>query len=123
MIPNLPSYIPIIFAFTTIVTVSLFSKAANTSKRVLFILALCLIIQSVVSLTGVYTITNHLPPRFVLTIWPPLIFIILLFILRRGRKFLDSLNPEMLSYLHTIRIPVEIVLFWLFLQKQIPELM
>ncbi|MFI5134841.1 MAG: hypothetical protein ACHQD9_03205, partial [Chitinophagales bacterium] len=36
---------------------------------------------------------------------------------------LDGLDGKILTYLHTIRIPVEIVLYLLFLHKQIPQLM
>lgn len=36
---------------------------------------------------------------------------------------MDQLNIKTLTLLHTIRIPVELVLFWLFMHKAIPELM
>jgi hypothetical protein len=35
----------------------------------------------------------------------------------------DQLNLKVLTILHIIRTPVEIVLFWLFVNKGIPELM
>lgn len=54
---------------------------------------------------------------------PPLVFIAVLFSTNKGRIFIDSLNIKYLTILYTIRIPVEIVLFWLFLHKTIPQLM
>ena len=54
---------------------------------------------------------------------PPLIFIILLFVTRRGQRWIDSLDIRLLTILHAIRIPVEVVLLWLFLQKAVPEIM
>ncbi|HEX4849485.1 MAG TPA: hypothetical protein VFV08_01700, partial [Puia sp.] len=51
----------------------------------------------------------------------PLITIVLLLIKRRG--FTDRLSIEALTYLHTVRIPVELLLYWLFLSKQVPQLM
>jgi hypothetical protein len=49
--------------------------------------------------------------------------VVFLFLLPRGRAFINGWNARWLTYLHLVRIPVEIVLFWLFLQKQVPQLM
>ena len=87
------------------------------------ILLVWLFIQALVALTGFYQDTSVLPPRFLLAIGPPLVLIALLFLTRRGRQFIESLNLETLTLLHIIRVPVEIVLFWLFLHKGIPEVM
>ena len=36
---------------------------------------------------------------------------------------MDNLDLKILTILHVIRIPVEVVLFWLFIHKGVPELM
>jgi hypothetical protein len=54
---------------------------------------------------------------------PPLGTIAILFSTKNGRKFIDSLPLQTLTWLHTIRVPVEIVLFLLFVHKAIPQLM
>ena len=46
--------------------------------------------------------------------------ILTLFITTGGRNFIDTLNTGQLTLLHTIRIGVEIVLFYLFVAKTIP---
>ncbi|MGB0850915.1 MAG: hypothetical protein ACPGTP_06695 [Bacteroidia bacterium] len=46
-----------------------------------------------------------------------------LFLTEKGRLFIDSLDVQTLTLLHTVRIPVEICLLWLSIQKLIPELM
>ena len=120
---SLPTYISLVFVVTTILTVGLFYKATNNSKPTLVILLAWLTIQTVIGLTGFYTVTNTIPPRFLLLILPPLVFIILLFATVKGRQYLDSLNVKTLTILHIIRIPVEVVLFWLFLNKAVPKLM
>lgn len=84
---------------------------------------LWLAIQGLVGFLGFYKITDTTPPRFVLLIGPAFLFIILLFLTNKGRSYLDSLNYEWLTWLHMIRIPVEIVLFWLFLDRMLPESM
>jgi hypothetical protein len=54
---------------------------------------------------------------------PAILLLVILFTTKKGRLFIDSLPLEKLTYLHVIRIPVEMVLYWLFLSKAIPELM
>ncbi|HKH60145.1 MAG TPA: hypothetical protein VKA49_04905 [Flavitalea sp.] len=120
---TIPLYVSVILALTTVLTGWLFYKASRYSKTVLIILLAWLFIQAVVGLTGFYQDTSVLPPRFLLAIGPPMLLIVLLFLTRRGRQFIDSLNLETLTFLHIIRIPVEIVLYFLFLHKGIPEVM
>lgn len=119
---NLPIYISIVFCLTTILTVGLFYKATNNSKTTLAILLIWLIIQALIGFSGFYTATDTLPLRFLLLLLPPLLFIIGLFTTSNGRQFIDSLDTKKLIILHTVRIPVEIVLFWLFINKTVPEL-
>jgi hypothetical protein len=64
-----------------------------------------------------------LPPRFALLVAPPVITIILIFITKRGRAFIDMLSLEYLTWLHIVRIPVELTLYGLFTYKAVPELM
>lgn len=120
---NLPVYISAVFVFTTFLTVWFFYKAARQSKRVLLIISGFLVLQMLVALTGFFTVTYTVPPRFLALVGPPMLLIISLFATRRGRKFIDTLEPEFLTLLQAVRIPVELVLFWLFLYKSVPELM
>ncbi len=120
---NLPFYIPLIFGLTTILTVIFFYKASNYSKATLLILLSWLTIQALVGLSGFYKVTDTIPPRFLLLILPPLLLIIGLFSTSKGRQFVDRLDGKTLTILHVVRIPVEIVLFWLFVNQTIPELM
>jgi hypothetical protein len=120
---NLPAYISIVFGLTTILTVVAFYKATNKSKATLIILLTWLVLQTFIGLSGFYTVTDSIPPRFMLLVLPPMLFIIGLFATKKGRQYIDGLDAKTLTILHTIRIPVEIVLFWLFINKSVPELM
>lgn len=120
---NLPLYISLIFGLTTLLTVFIFFKATNNSVITLVILLAWLALQGFLSVTGFYTVTSGLPPRFILLGLPALIFIISLFTTTKGRKYIDNLNIKTLTILHIIRIPVEIVLFLLFINKVVPKLM
>lgn len=123
MISNLPFYINLVFIGTTLLTVFLFYRSTRRSVTSLVIIGSWLLIQALLSYTGFYTVTDTVPPRFVLLALPALLFIVLLFVTRSGKGFLNSLDIKMLTLLHIVRIPVEICLYWLFLHKSIPQLM
>ena len=120
---NLPAYVKVVFALTTLLTVYLFYKSTRQSTLTVIILLSWLMLQSLIGLSGFYTVTDTIPPRFPLLIGPPILVIIALFISSAGKRYLDRLDLKGLTLLHTIRIPVEIVLFWLFTYKSVPELM
>jgi len=134
MIENLPTYISLTFEVTTFATLLLFiwtiknSGSEQTRKKTapVFIgLVIWLAIQAVLTLKNIYrNETNTLPPKIMLLgILPAILTITLLFLTSKGRQFIDSLPLKNLAYLNIVRIPVEIVLFWLFLNKAVPELM
>ncbi|MEC5142422.1 hypothetical protein [Chitinophaga sp. 212800010-3] len=116
---TLPFYVYAIFDLTVIAAIGLFYKAANYSKPFLMIISLWIIFQSILGLNDFYKI-NTAPPRFLLLTLPPLLFLLISLIIPVGRRFIDNLNIRTLTVLHTVRIPVEIVLYWLFLNKAIP---
>ncbi len=58
-----------------------------------------------------------MPPRIMLFgLFPTLILIIVPFFTPKGKAFIDQINLKILTYFHTIRIPVEIVLVLLYHQ-------
>ncbi len=79
--------------------------------------------QLVVALTGFYLLTNTLPPHFLLAAGPPILVIAGLFATSTGKRFLDTMDLKWCVLFHSIRILVEINLYWLFLYKQVPALM
>ncbi|MEM9723212.1 MAG: hypothetical protein AAGA10_28345, partial [Bacteroidota bacterium] len=85
---------------------------------------LWMVLQAILSNQGFYSESlDAVPPRFPLVLGPPLLVIIGVFFTKSGQNFLNSLSLSTLTYLHTIRIPVELILFALFTYKAIPELM
>lgn len=134
MIDNLPKYILVTFGLTTVATLLLFiwtirnSNSETTQKKAIPIfigLTIWLITQTVLTFKNLYnTDTNSFPPKIILVgILPIFSTVILLFATSKGRQFIDSLPLKNLTYLNIVRIPVELVLFWLFLHKAIPKLM
>lgn len=132
--PLLPAYITAIFVFTTLLTfigciwiVHGASNAATRSKLYKIALGLWvwITVQAFLAMKGLYhAYPDAMPPKIVLLgILPALLAIATLFASRTGRQFLDGLPLQQITYLHTIRIPVEICLYALFLHGTLPKLM
>lgn len=126
---DLPYYIPLFFILITIITFWLFIGAArkNNSDKTILIISIILIswlaLQSFLAKINFYLVTDSIPPRFILIVGAPLLLILILFITRAGKRFIDSLSLKVLTILHVVRIFVEIILFLLFLYKYVPKLM
>ncbi len=120
---TLPVYVYLVFIITFLTTIIAFSSATLKPRITLILIMIWAITQSVLSLTGFYLQFNAIPPRFPLLIIVPAISILLLFINPKGRNFIDGINIKTLCLMNTIRIPVEVVLYWLALHKAIPWLM
>ena len=120
---NLPFLLSALFIALTFISIFYLYLASSKSVSVLVILIAWILVQSIIVLSGFYTITQSLPPRFVLLIVPPLLTILLLFVSKKGRPFIDALDLKTLTLFHWIRIPVELGLYWLCIYKTIPVLM
>ena len=75
---NLPVYIKVVFVLTTFLTIFLFYRATEKSTLTLGILFIWLAFQSFMGVSGFYTETKTIPPRFLLLIGPPLLLIIVI---------------------------------------------
>ena len=120
---NLPVYISILFVIITIATAWWFYKASDSNKKMLLLIVCWLIIQGVLAQTGFYTITDTMPPRFLLTLGPLLVFIIVLFTTHKGKEQVNRFDAGKLTLIHLVRIPVELTLLLLFLNGAIPGIM
>lgn len=130
MIENLPFYVPATFILTTFLTVGIFLYAikrgaftSTTTKILTFLIPFWLFFQAVLSIGGFYEKTDAMPPRIpVFAVFPFFVTIILLFVFSR-KDFIERLPLKTLTILHVIRIPVELVLLWLYQGDLIPQLM
>lgn len=120
---SLPLYIPAVFILTTLATLWLLYRASNKSTSLITVAVIWLTIQTVIALSGLYTNTQAMPPRFIFLVLPPLMVIAILCTTRKGCVFIGRWNLRWATWLHIVRIPVELVLLWLFLYKQVPQLM
>ncbi len=81
------------------------------------------LIHSILSLNGFFSDFEAMPPRIFLFVGIGLLVIFGMFATSRSRAFLARMPITTLTYIHLIRVPVEIVLWWLFLSKMVPESM
>lgn len=130
MTENLPQYISIVFILTTFLTVGfLFYALKQTvydtipAKIVLFLVPFWLFFQSILSLGSFYANTSTVPPRLpIFAVLPAVLLIIALFIFAR-KSFIEPLPLKILTLLNVVRIPVELVLYWLSEHKMVPKIM
>lgn len=130
MIEQLPLYVPVVFILTTLLTVWIFLSAIRRSRKenlpaklLLFLIPFWIVIQAILGVGKFYQNTDGVPPRVIaFGVLPSLLLIAVYFIFFR-KDFVERLPLETLTLLHIIRIPVEIVLFWLFQNGQIPQIM
>ncbi len=120
---NLPLAVYAGFVFTTGLTLFFLYKASRYSKVVLLISFTWLGLQAALGLSKFYTVAGGLPPRFALALFPPLVFMIILSVTKKGRAFIAGFNTKWLTLLHVVRLPVEAALLWLALHKYVPQLM
>jgi hypothetical protein len=113
----------VFFILIALLTVWQFYKASHQSKLSLSITLLIAILQLLLGEINFYENENSIPPRFLLLILPAIVIIFLLFLTKKGNRFLDSLNIKQLAILHTVRVPVELVLYFLYIAKTIPQIM
>ncbi len=120
---NLSSGVFALFILTVGLTIWLFFRATHYAKIPMILVLFLTVVQSILGLSTFYLDSKALPPRFVFLIMPSFIMIVIALLLPSLKKFIDSMSLERLTILHTIRIPVEIVLYYLFLASLIPKSM
>lgn len=123
MIEELPNWIEILFVLTCVITLVLFHYANGKPWLLTIAIVVWSIIQSVLAYSGFYLETDKIPPRFALVLIPLTLFLILGLTPKALSWMHKTRNTKISTLLHTIRVPVEIVLLYLFIHKMIPELM
>ncbi len=130
MTDHLPGYISIVFVLTTFLTIgflffAILQTAIQTTpaKILIGLISFWLFFTASAAIAGFYTNSTTMPPRvFLFGVFPSLIVIAIYFIFFR-KSFIEKLPLKTLTLLSIIRIPVELVIFWLYQTGQMPEVM
>lgn len=120
---NLPIYVSLLFDLTVAVTIYLFYRATHASKTFLVIVIGWVAIQALLGLSGFYYLSKDVPPKLPLLVGPPTVLIIILFLIKKGRSFIDKLSIANLTLVHSVALLVETVLYVLFVYKYVPKAM
>ena len=123
MLSGLPSYVSIIFLLTVALTGILLLSSTKNKAIVAMVILAWLTLTGLLAWKGFYTDTHSMPPRLSFAVVPVIVFILVLLITKKGRTFCNSLDLRILTLLHVVRIPVELVLYWLAAHKAVPDLM
>lgn len=109
----------IAFILITIVSVLLFYLVTNRSRLVLIFFTAWSGVVSLLSYLGFYLKLDVFPPRIILILIPVTLYVIYFY-----RKI--QISPAKIPYLlaiHGLRLPVELVLYSLFILGQVPVVM
>lgn len=123
MITNLPFYINIIFLLAIIYALIVFYFATNKNLKIIICLMSWGIFQSTLSFLGFYENTMTVPPRFLLMVIPMFMIVFTSWFSRKIKIELGNFDLKLITYLHLVRVPVEVVLYYLFTSEYVPELM
>lgn len=113
----------IIFILTTVLAIWMLFKASGNKALFLFIPLLLASLQALGAKMGLFHNPSQTPPLILFVPLTSILCIVMLFVFPSGRKMLSAISLKQLTALHVVRIPVELVLYMLFLDKQVPELM
>jgi hypothetical protein len=122
-------YVTAVFVLTTLLTIWFVFRSfrrvrsdAAARNLITFVIPFWMILTAFLAIGGFYSEFQYIPPRVaVFGVLPGLIFVATLFVF--FRPFLERLSIRVLTFLHIVRIPVELVLFWLFQAGLVPQIM
>ena len=123
MITQLPSWIEVFFIAACVYAMVIFFMTNNKPKKLMGLIIGLAFVQSMIAYNGFYLNTEAMPPRLLLMLAPSMALIIYGLMPKQLAWMKENRNSKMSSFIHLVRIPVEIILFLLFTYKMIPELM
>lgn len=119
---EISTWIAILFIFTTLVTLLCFYQIHKSGKQLVGIF-IWMSVVGILGYLGFYRVQNTIPPRFVFLLGPGILFVLVHFFLTRNNTVGHEHHLKWLTLIHTIRVPVEIVLYYVFIEGFIPGLM
>jgi hypothetical protein len=122
-----PTYVSAVFILTALLTVGIFifaiARAGTGSlpaKALIAFVLLWLVVQAVLATTGFFHEFDAMPPRVFAFGVLPFVLLTFIYLILFRNSFLAHLPLPVLTLLHVIRIPVELVLLWLAHSGQVP---
>lgn len=123
MIEALPSWINYFFLLTCLITVLFYYKANGKRINIIIGIAFYALLQSLLAYFGFYQVVDAVPPRVIFVMLPFVAMLAYGLLPTQLSIVISNRNLVRSTYLHSIRILVELTLYHLFLHQMVPELM
>ncbi len=120
---NISTATHLIFIVTTAFSIWLFNRATGSRGLVFIALLVLAAVYAIVAKMGYFTQHLQVPPAIVFVPAISILVFLLFFFSKSGGQILNLADLKALTLLHIVRIPVELVLYLLYLGKTVPELM
>lgn len=122
MISNLPAYVYFTFFIAVVFALIMFYYASNRSYKFVIGLILWGTLHSILALVGFYKTTSSFPPRSILIVFPMFPIMMSSIFSYRMKNWLSTFHLKTVTYLHLVRVPTEMVLYWLYIDSYAPRL-
>lgn len=130
MMDQVPWYVSAVFILTTFAALGFLVQGVKavgvdrlSSRLLAFLLPLWVFLQATLALGGFFQNSQTVPPRLIaFSVLPAVLLIVTYFLFFRA-SFVDRFPIKILTLLHVVRVPVELVLYWLFLAGAVPQMM
>lgn len=130
MMESTPLLLSLLFLAITVLCIIIFYKIlVHIGKTEMAIITIILlsswaVLQSILAYIGFYNDFVFLPPKLAaFGVIPGIIFIIILFLIQSSRNIITSFSLETLTWIHFVRLPVEIGLYYLCVYKLVSPIM
>ncbi len=118
-----PIWISFLFILCTVYAITLFHYSNNKPTKITLLIIVWSIIQAILAYNEFYLDFESTPPRFAFVLLPTTLLIIFSLLPKQRKNIIENRNLKVSTWLHTLRLPVEIVLHQLFIYGFIPQLM
>ena len=122
MIETISIWVEILFIIVFLITLLFFYLSNGKSIKLLVLICTWAFVQSGLALSDFYLDQSSFP-RFILVLLPAFLFLGYGLLPQNINWILSKRDVRISTFLHTVRLPVEIILFELYLDKMIPQLM
>lgn len=119
---NIPIYVNIIFLAVVVATLFFLYYALNRADRenknmnttiIMTVIISWAFFVSILTFNDFFLDFDARPPRIVYLLVPSVLTILAVLLIKRSREFVLKMPITTLTYIHIIRVPVEIILWWL----------
>lgn len=122
MIETIPIWVEILFIIVFLITLLFFYLSNGQPVKLLVLICAWALVQSGLALSGFYLHQSRFP-RFILVLLPAFLFMGYGLLPQNITWMLSKRDVRLSTFLHTVRLPIEIILFKLYLNKMTPQLM